>query len=267
MRIALGIEYDGNGHCGWQSQPSGCGVQDKLESAISNIAAEKISLICAGRTDTGVHALAQVAHFDTSVVRPDTAWVRGVNALLPSTIAVKWAQPVSDAFHARFSAVSRTYRYVLINHPVRPALCSGRAGWYHAPLDIKAMQSAANLLLGEHDFEAFRAAECQAKTSIKTISYIDLQARGECMILTIRANGFLHHMIRNIIGSLVYVGNGKQSAQWIAQLLLSKNRSLAAPTFAPDGLYLAAIEYETRWGLPLFPATDYLQFFSAPSLP
>jgi tRNA pseudouridine38-40 synthase len=267
MRIALGIEYDGNGHCGWQSQPSGCGVQDKLESAIGGIAAEKISLICAGRTDTGVHALAQVAHFDTTAIRPDTAWVRGVNALLPPTIAVKWAQPVSDDFHARFCAVSRTYRYVLLNHPVRPSLCSGRAGWYHAALDMHAMQAAANLLLGEHDFEAFRAAECQAKTSIKTISYIEMQKRGEFIIFTFRANGFLHHMIRNIIGTLIYIGTNRQPVEWMNELLSSKDRTRSAPTFAPDGLYLAAIEYESKWGLPVFPDTDYLNFFAATPSP
>ena len=163
MRIALGIEYDGAAHCGWQSQPNSCGVQDKLEQALAGIAAEKISLLCAGRTDTGVHALAQVAHFDTTAQRPDTAWVRGVNALLPDSIAVQWAIPVADDFHARFSAISRTYTYMLYNHPVRPALQNGKVGWYHAPLDLAAMQSAAQSLFGQHDFSAFRAAECQAK--------------------------------------------------------------------------------------------------------
>jgi tRNA pseudouridine38-40 synthase len=252
MRIALGIEYDGAAHCGWQSQPNGCGVQDKLEAALTGIATEKVSLICAGRTDTGVHALAQVAHFDTTVRRPDTAWVRGVNALLPDSVAVQWAQQVDDRFHARFSAVSRTYTYVLYNHPVRPAMQTGKVGWYHAPLDVAAMRTAAQHLIGQHDFSAFRAAECQAKTSIKTINYINLVASGEYISLTLNANGFLHHMVRNIIGSLIYIGAGKQPVTWMQELLLAKDRTRSAPTFAPDGLYLVAIEYEDKWQLPAF---------------
>jgi tRNA pseudouridine38-40 synthase len=252
MRIVLGIEYDGAAHCGWQSQPNGCGVQDKLEQALAGIAAEKISLICAGRTDTGVHALAQVAHFDTTAQRPDTAWVRGVNALLPNSIAVQWAVTVADEFHARFSAVSRTYTYVLYNHPVRPALQNGKVGWYHAPLDVAAIKSAAQNLLGQHDFSAFRAAECQAKTSIKTINYINLAQSGEYITLTLNANGFLHHMVRNIIGSLIYIGAGKQPITWVQELLLAKDRTRSAPTFAPDGLYLVAIEYDDKWQLPAF---------------
>ena len=259
MRIALGIEYDGAAHCGWQSQPNSCGVQDKLEQALAGIAAEKISLLCAGRTDTGVHALAQVAHFDTTAQRPDTAWVRGVNALLPDSIAVQWAIPVADDFHARFSAISRTYTYMLYNHPVRPALQNGKVGWYHAPLDLAAMQSAAQSLFGQHDFSAFRAAECQAKTSIKTMSYINIEQRGEYLILTLNANGFLHHMVRNIVGSLIYIGAGKQPVTWMRELLLAKDRTHAAPTFAPDGLYLAAIEYEAKWNLPAFNKTAWFK--------
>ncbi len=267
MRIALGIEYDGASHCGWQSQLTRCSVQDKLQAALSDIACETIMLHCAGRTDTGVHALAQVAHFDSSAQRPDTAWVRGVNALLPPSIAVQWAQPVSDEFHARFSAVSRTYRYVLLNHAVRPALWSGRAGWYHAPLNVQAMQSAAKFLVGEHDFSAFRAAECQAKNPIKSMYYIDIAKRGECIILTFHANAFLHHMIRNIVGSLVYIGAGKQPVDWLHTLLQQKNRAYAAPTFAPDGLYLAAIEYESKWNLPAFNRMDRFNFSQTENKP
>jgi tRNA pseudouridine38-40 synthase len=259
MRIALGIEYDGAAHCGWQSQPIRCGVQDKLESALTEIAAEEISLICAGRTDTGVHALGQVAHFDTNVVRPDTAWVRGVNALLPDSIAVQWAITVADDFHARFSAVSRTYTYVLYNHPVRPALQTGKVGWYHAPLDVAAMKTAAQHLLGQHDFSAFRAAECQAKTSIKTINYIKLEQGGEYITLTLNANGFLHHMVRNIIGSLIYVGASKHPSKWVKELLSAKDRTRSAPTFAPDGLYLVAIEYQNKWQLPAFNKTAWFK--------
>lgn len=250
MRIAIGIEYDGAAHCGWQSQSNGCGVQDKLEAALTGIAGEKISLICAGRTDTGVHALGQVAHFDTTSQRPDTAWVRGVNALLPDSIAVQWAQVVEGDFHARFSAVSRTYTYVLYNHSVRPALQTGKVGWYHAALDLGAMQMAAQSLVGQHDFSAFRAAECQAKTPIKTINYIRMEQRGGCIALTLNANGFLHHMVRNIIGSLIYIGAGKQPVSWLQELLKEKDRTRSAPTFAPDGLYLVAIEYAAKWRLP-----------------
>ncbi len=260
MRIALGIEYDGMAHCGWQSQPNGCGVQDKLEAAIAEIATQKISLNCAGRTDTGVHALAQVAHFDTTVQRPDTAWVRGVNALLPASIAVQWAQPVDAAFHARFSAVSRTYTYVLYNAPVRPALLAGKVGWYHAPLDVAAMQAAAQSLVGQHDFSAFRAAECQAKTSIKTISYINITQTENYLMLTLNANGFLHHMVRNIIGSLIYIGTARQPVAWMGTLLQAKDRTQSAPTFAPDGLYLVAIEYEKKWALPPFDKSTWLDF-------
>ncbi|MGB8338822.1 MAG: tRNA pseudouridine(38-40) synthase TruA [Burkholderiales bacterium] len=260
MRIALGIEYDGTAHCGWQSQPNGCGVQDELESAIAEIAAEKISLICAGRTDTGVHALAQVAHFDTDASRPDTAWVRGVNALLPASIAVQWAHQVEDDFHARFSAVSRTYTYVLYMHPVRPALLTGKVGWYHGALDTAAMETAAQNLVGQHDFSAFRAAECQAKISIKTINYINLMRCGEYITLTLNANGFLHHMVRNIVASLIYIGAGKQPVEWIQELLHAKDRRRSAPTFAPDGLYLVAIEYESKWKLPSFDKTHWFNF-------
>lgn len=260
MRIALGIEYDGAAHCGWQSQANGCGVQDKLEAALSGIAAEKISLICAGRTDTGVHALGQVAHFDTASQRPDSAWVRGVNALLPDSIAVQWAQVIDADFHARFSALSRTYTYVLYNHPVRPALQNGKVGWYHAPLDVAAMQSAAQNLLGQHDFSAFRAAECQAKTPIKTINYVNLEQRGDYITMTLNANGFLHHMVRNIIGSLIYIGAGKQPMSWLQALLLEQDRTRAAPTFAPDGLYLVAIEYADKWNLPVFSKANWFDF-------
>jgi tRNA pseudouridine38-40 synthase len=183
-----------------------------------------------------------------------------VNALLPNSIAVQWAQVVADDFHARFSAVSRTYTYVLYHHPVRPALQSGKVGWYHAQLDVAAMQSAAQSLLGQHDFSAFRAAECQAKTPIKTINYITLQQRGDYLTLTLNANGFLHHMVRNIIGSLIYIGVGKQPVTWLQALLLEKNRTRSAPTFAPDGLYLVAIEYDAKWQLPAFNKTAWFDF-------
>lgn len=250
IRIAIGLEYDGSRFLGWQTQPGGSAIQDVLERALAAIAGEGVAVTGAGRTDRGVHANAQVAHFDTAAVRPETAWVRGVNAFLPESIAVLWARPVDAEFHARFSAVARTYRYRLINRPVRPALVARHAGWYHATLDVGAMRSAARALLGEHDFSAFRAAECQAKTPVRTVHSIDLEQREGEIDFVIRANAFLHHMVRNIVGSLVYVGAGRQPAAWIGEVLASRDRNKAAPTFAPEGLYLEKIEYDTKWGLP-----------------
>ncbi|MDK9724429.1 MAG: tRNA pseudouridine(38-40) synthase TruA [Sterolibacteriaceae bacterium MAG5] len=250
MRIALGIEYDGAGFVGWQSQPNGAGVQDALEAAIARICGHSLRVVCAGRTDAGVHALAQVVHFDTEAVRPLTAWVRGVNAHLPATVAVTWAREVDAEFHARFSARSRSYRYLLLNRPVRPALLSGRVGWHHRPLAVAPMRQAAALLLGEHDFSAFRAAECQAKSPVKTLYRADVSVQGDCIVFDFRASAFLHHMVRNLVGSLVQVGLGKQPPAWMADLLARRDRSLAAPTFDPAGLYFAGVEYDAAWQLP-----------------
>ena len=225
-------------------------MQDVLERALAAIAGEAVSVMAAGRTDRGVHARAQVTHFDTNVSRPETAWVRGVNAFLPESIAVLWAQPVDAEFHARFSATARTYRYRLINRPVRPALEARYAGWYHAPLDVAAMRRAVRALIGEHDFSAFRAAECQARTPVRSVHSIDIEQGDDSIEFVIRANAFLHHMVRNIVGSLVYVGAGKHAPGWIAELLASRDRTKAAPTFAPEGLYLERIEYDVKWGLP-----------------
>lgn len=255
MRIAIGVEYDGRPYCGWQSQADENTVQDTLQRALSRIAGvppagEQKSIIAAGRTDTGVHALEQVVHFDTQAERPLTAWVRGVNALLPESIAVRWAHPVPDDFHARFSAHGRSYRYLLINRPTRPAIHAGKAGWFHAPLDIAAMQAAAQHLLGEHDFSAFRASECQAKSPVKRLRQLDIRRNGEMLIFDLGADAFLHHMVRNILGCLVYVGKGKHPPDWLKEILESRNRSRAAPTFAPDGLYLRRIHYDAKWGLP-----------------
>ena len=249
-RIALGLEYDGSRFLGWQTQPGGGGVQDVLEKALAAIAGEAIAVTAAGRTDRGVHASAQVAHFDTHAARPETAWVRGVNAFLPESIAVLWSRPVDAEFHARFSAIARTYRYRLANRPVRPALAARHAGWYYAPLDVGAMRSAARALVGEHDFSAFRAAECQAKTPVRSVHSIEIEQRDDEIVCVIRANAFLHHMVRNIIGSLVYVGAGRQPAGWIAEVLASRDRNKAAPTFGPEGLYLERVEYDAKWGLP-----------------
>jgi len=250
MRIALGLEYDGSGFCGWQSQPGGCGVQDHLEASLAQIAGHLVRTHAAGRTDAGVHALMQVVHFDTTADRPLSAWVRGVNALLPGSMRVQWAHPVSDEFHARFSARHRSYQYLLVNQPVAPAILGGKAGWYHRPLDVDAMRAAAAHLVGEHDFSAFRAAECQAKSPIKQLSLADVARFGDCLLFHFRASAFLHHQVRNMVGALVYVGNGRHEPEWMAALLAEKNRTLAPPTFDPDGLYLTGVDYESRWGLP-----------------
>jgi tRNA pseudouridine38-40 synthase len=257
-RIVLGVQYDGMHWHGWQTQSDGHTVQDRLEYALEQFARQPIATNCAGRTDTGVHALEQVVHFDTDLDRETFSWVRGVNAFLPPSIAVRWACEVprsldgksEDDFHARFSARARTYHYVLYNHPIRSPLLAGRAGWVFRPLDVEAMRLAAGHLVGTHDFSAFRAAECQAKTPVKTMYSIDIDRRGDLIVFTLRATAFLHHMVRNIVGSLILTGNGNQPPEWVKQVLDGRDRSLAAPTFMPDGLYLARIEYDSRWQLP-----------------
>ncbi len=250
MRIALILEYDGSRYCGWQSQPQGCSIQDILEAALSTIAHEEIRIITAGRTDSGVHALHQVVHFDTAAQRPISAWIRGVNALLPDDIAVLWAAEVSGEFHARYSAMERRYVYLLLNQPVRPGINNNKVGWYHHPLELAKMQAAGNILIGEHDFSSFRAAECQAKSPIRTITRLTITRHGNLLVFDICANAFLHHMVRNIIGCLVYIGKGKYSVDWMHHLLASCDRTYAAPTFSPAGLYLAGVKYDACWGLP-----------------
>jgi tRNA pseudouridine38-40 synthase len=250
MRIALGLEYDGRGFCGWQSQASRCGVQDALEHALERVAGCAVRTVSAGRTDTGVHATAQVAHFDSPVERPMNAWVRGTNASLPAGVSVLWAHPVADAFHARYCATARAYTYLLLNRPVRAGLEHGRVGWFHRPLDLDAMRAASQLLTGTHDFSAFRAAECTARTPVRRLDEIAITRHGEVIVLRFKANAFLQHMVRNLVGSLVYVGKGKYPPAWVADVLASRDRGRCAPTFAPDGLYLTAIEYDKAWNLP-----------------
>ncbi|KZE35276.1 tRNA pseudouridine(38-40) synthase TruA [Crenobacter luteus] len=262
MRIALGIEYDGRRFAGWQSQPHGNTVQDALERALGQIAGAKVGVIAAGRTDAGVHASQQVVHFDAPLERPLNAWVRGVNRFLPPEVAVLWARPVSDDFHARFSAFSRSYSYFLLNHPVRPALSAGRVGWYHSPLDVAAMREAAGLLIGRHDFSSFRAAECQAKNPVKQLSRLDIVAAGGLIRFDFSADAFLHHMVRNIVGALVYVGKGSLSAQGLAELLAARERRLAPPTFMPDGLFLTGVGYPAEFGLPACADSARLTFWS-----
>ena len=250
MRIALGLEYDGRRFCGWQSQPAGCGVQDALENGLRRIAGAPVRAVSAGRTDSGVHAAVQVVHFDTDADRPMSAWVRGTNSATPLALSVLWAKRVPSEFHARYSAIARTYTYLLLNRPVRAGLAHGRVGWFHRPLDLAAMQDAARLLIGTHDFSAFRAAECAATTPIRRLDAITIERRGDLVVFRFSANAFLQHMVRNLVGSLVYVGKGKCVPQWIADVLAGRDRSRCAPTFAPDGLYLTGIEYDRVWDLP-----------------
>jgi tRNA pseudouridine38-40 synthase len=226
-------------------------VQDALEAALAGVANHEIKTVAAGRTDSGVHARLQVVHFDTEAARPASAWVRGVNALLPDAVAVLWSQPVAEDFHARYSALSRTYRYELLNRPVRAALAARHAGWFHAPLDLGKMREAAALFVGEHDFSAFRSSECQAKSPVRRIHAFSVEKSGDTFHFVVTANAFLHHMVRNLVGTLVYVGKGKHPPQWVSELLDSKDRAKAAPTFGPQGLYLETIEYEAKWGLAL----------------
>ena len=255
MRIVLGVEYDGASFCGWQSQPSACGVQDALEKAIQSIAEHEIRIHAAGRTDTGVHAMMQVIHFDSETSRPNSAWVRGVNAFLPETVRVLWSHVMPDelgesAFHARFSALRRSYQYLLINAPVAPAILASKAGWYHAPLDVMAMQKAVTYLLGEHDFSAFRASECQAKSPIRTMLQANIYEAGSHILFNFSANAFLQHQVRNMVGALVYIGNGKYQPSYMKVLLESQNRTLSPPTFSAHGLYLTGVEYGKKWNLP-----------------
>jgi tRNA pseudouridine38-40 synthase len=250
VRLALGLEYDGRAFCGWQTQPAGCAVQDALEAALARIHGAPVQTVVAGRTDAGVHALAQVVHFDVVHCRPESAWIRGVNAFLPPGVAVLWARQVDDRFHARRSALERSYRYVLLNRPVRPALLHGRVGWLHARLDVERMSAAAAALVGEHDFSAFRAAECQARSPVRQLRQATVTRRGDFILFEFRANSFLHHQVRNMVGALVWVGLGRRPPEWVEALLRSRDRTQGAATFAADGLYLTQVRYEPGWGLP-----------------
>ena len=253
-RIALGVQYDGSAWNGYQKQLDRHTVQDQLEIALQTFACVPLATTCAGRTDTGVHALEQVIHFDTDLTRPMQSWVRGVNAFLPDSIALRWATEVphdpEHEFHARFSARSRTYHYLLYNHPIRSPLYAGLAGWVFRPLDTDLMHQAAQQLVGTHDFTAFRSSQCQAKSPVKHLQALTVSRQGDMVVLTVRASAFLHHMVRNLVGSLVYVGSGRQPVEWIGQLLSDRDRHAAAPTFMPDGLYLAKIDYDPKWRLP-----------------
>jgi tRNA pseudouridine38-40 synthase len=243
QRHALVLSYRGENHAGWQTQPDGNTVQDRLEAAISTIANQTISLVCAGRTDAGVHATAQVCHADLPTTRPSTAWVRGVNGLLDSSIQVQSIHTVSDKFHARFSATERCYRYFIYRSAVANPHLYQRAVQVFRPIDSKPMRAAAEMLLGEHDFSSFRSSQCQASSPIRTVRSIEFYEEGSLLIIEFRANAFLHHMIRNIVGALVEIGTARRDLPWFVHMFESKDRRLGAPTFAPDGLYFCGVRY------------------------
>jgi tRNA pseudouridine38-40 synthase len=250
VRVALGISYHGGHYQGWQSQPSGKTVQDQLEKALSRFADHRVSTLCAGRTDAGVHGLMQVVHFDTPLDRPEAAWVRGPNTFLPRDIAVQWAKVVPKTFHCRASATSRRYVYVVLQSQVRPSLDRGRVGWVYRPLQLELMQQAAQQLIGEHDFTSFRASACQALSPVKHMLRIAISQRGAYWRFEFEANAFLHHMIRNILGCLLYIGAQRQPVAWMQQVRGARDRDAAAPTFSPDGLYFLGPRYDPQWGLP-----------------
>lgn len=253
MRIALGIEYDGTAYNGWQRQRVGVGVQSLVESSLARVADEPIEVTCAGRTDTGVHATGQVVHFDTSSQRTDRGWLLGANTNLPDDVNVTWATRVPDDFHARFSATSRTYTYLILNRLVRSALFRHRAWWFYGPLDVESMQRSAEALLGEHDFSAFRAAGCQASTAIREVTAINLRRHGDWIALEITANAFLQHMVRNIMGTLVAVGGGDKPEGWVSAVLESRDRKQGGIAAPPHGLTLLNVAYPSTFGLPATP--------------
>jgi tRNA pseudouridine38-40 synthase len=250
MRLALGIEYDGTGYVGWQRQTSGVGVQEMVEKAVAVVAAEAVDVVCAGRTDAGVHAGAQVVHFDTTAERSPRGWMLGINSNLPPDISVSWATPVKPDFHARFSAESRTYRYLILNRLARSALYHCRAWWVHKPLDELAMQRAADQLLGEHDFSSFRAAGCQASTAIRQITELAVRRRDSWVEITVTANAFLQHMVRNITGTLVAVGTGERPPDWVGSVLRQADRKAAGVAAPAQGLTLTAVKYPAGFRVP-----------------
>jgi tRNA pseudouridine38-40 synthase len=253
-RIALGLSYAGSRYLGWQSQPGGNTVQDRLEAALRQFSglpeSERVSTNCTGRTDAGVHALMQVVHFDTSLEREVFSWMRGVNRFLPDDIAVQWAREVPAEFHCRASALTRRYAYIVLESAMRPSIEQGRVGWSFQPLSLLAMQEAAQILLGEHDFSSFRAAQCQALSPIKQLKRIEVRQRGGYYRFDFEANAFLHHMIRNIMGCLIMIGQGSKPVSWMQEVLDARSRVVAAPTFSADGLYFLGPTYEPHWQLP-----------------
>jgi len=249
-RLALGLEYDGSAFSGWQTQPGGTAVEDAVESALNQFAGNPVDTVCAGRTDAGVHATYQVIHIDAAVERPLQAWVRGTNRFLSSAVAIRWARLVPASFHARFGATARRYDYWILNDPVRAPLAHGRVGWVFRPLDEEAMRQAAGLLTGVHDFSSFRAAECQADSPVRELRELSVLRIGRLIRVRAVANAFLHHMVRNLVGTLVYVGAGRHAPSWVREILEARDRTRAAPTFAAAGLYLTHVEYDPALDLP-----------------
>jgi len=251
MRIALGIEYDGSEFCGWQLQKDAVRtVQGAVEQALSKVANHELRVTCAGRTDTGVHATEQVIHFDTDAVRDERAWVYGANANLPKDVVVLWARPVTEDFHARFSAERRAYRYVIFTREVRPTFLAYRVTWHYRPLDIERMQAAGNFLLGEHDFSSYRAVACQAKSPVRTLHKLEVSRQGPFIFIDVEANAFLHHMVRNIAGVLMAIGEGEKPVEWSREVLLAKDRTLGGVTAPPYGLYLTKVGYPEKYAIP-----------------
>lgn len=257
-RIVLGIEYDGSRFSGWQWQASRRSVQSALEQALSKVADQPVTVICAGRTDAGVHALEQVVHFDTGARRDLHAWVLGGNSYLPEEVRILWAKPAQGDFHARYSAIARYYRYIILNRPVKSALSPRQTTWCYPPLDADNMHRAAQYLLGNHDFSSFRAQGCQSKSPFRMVHFIDVVREGEQVIIDLSANAFLHHMVRNIAGVLMAIGAGKQPVSWTQELLEVKSRQLGGVTAPPDGLYLAGVYYPERYGLAKHPIFEKL---------
>ncbi|HBZ15962.1 tRNA pseudouridine(38-40) synthase TruA [Pantoea sp. NPDC088449] len=250
LKLALGIEYDGSRYYGWQRQNEVRSVQEKLEKALSKVADHPVVVFCAGRTDAGVHGTGQVVHFETTSSRADAAWTLGVNANLPDDIAVRWVKAVPDEFHARFSATARRYRYVIYNHRLRPAILGKGITHYYHPLDAEKMQRAGQALLGENDFTSFRAVQCQSRTPWRNVMHLNVSRHGPYVVVDIKANAFVHHMVRNIVGSLMEIGTGNQPEEWMATLLAAKDRKLAAATAKAEGLYLVAVDYPSHFALP-----------------
>ena len=250
MRIAVGLEYDGRDFCGWQHQDHSPSVQAAVEKALSKVANEAVKVVCAGRTDTGVHAKEQVVHFDTQSVRSEHSWLMGCNANLPKSVTVLWVKPVTDDFHARYSAISRSYRYVILNRNSRPAYLRNLVTWDYRQLDTQRMHLAGQYLLGEHDFSSYRAVACQSKTPVRTVTQLDVKRQGQIIVIDISANAFLHHMVRNVAGVLMAIGAGEQDILWSRHVLEFRDRTLGGVTAPPDGLYLSRVQYPTKFAIP-----------------
>ena len=261
MRVAIGIEYDGSSYCGWQKQNFGKTIQEHVEKALTKVADTAVTVVCAGRTDAGVHALGQIAHFDVDVVRESRAWMMGANTYLPSDIRLLWAKSITSEFHARYSAVARYYRYIIRNRPYRSAFLRTQETWCYRPLDVDLMQKGADFLVGKHDFSSYRAQHCQSKSPIRTMYSINVQREGENILIDLVANAFLHHMVRNIAAVLIKIGSGQELPEWALNILLAKNRQAGDITALPFGLYLVGISYPKQ-----FRIQHHLMFNSIPGL-